>query len=82
MLADERAIYLIPLVTALCYYRRENQGNLVAGEGQKNRPRIATTESLTARLEPRPCSAGFSDLTLVASGTQLKQRPSHIRNGF
>ena len=82
MLADERAIYLIPLVTALCYYRRENQGNLVAGEGQKNRPRIATTETLTARLQLRAGWPGFPDLMLVASGTQLKQRPSHIRNGL
>ena len=82
MLANQRAIHLIPLVTALCCYRRENQGNLVAGEGQKNRSRIATTERLTARLERRAGCVGFPDLMLVASGTQLKQRPWHIRNGF
>jgi len=54
----------------------------VAGEGQKNRPRIATTETLTARLQLRAGWPGFPDLMLVASGTQLKQRPSHIRNGL
>ena len=41
---------------------------------------MATTERLTLRLEGH--CAGFPDLTLVASGTQLKKRPSHIRNGF
>jgi len=69
-------------VTALCYYRHDNQENLLAGEDQKNRARIATTEGLTARLERRAGWTGFRDLTLRAPDTQLKQRPSHIRNGF
>ena len=33
---------------------------------------MATTESLTARLQRQARCAGFPDLTLVASGTQLK----------
>ena len=69
-------------VTALCYYRHDNQENLLAGEDQKNRARIATTEGLTARLERPACGTGLRDLTLRAPDTQLKQRPSHIRDGF
>src|SRR2546430_9572993 len=69
-------------VAALCYYRHDNQENLLAGEDQKNRARIATTEGLTARLERPACWTGLRDLTLRAPDTRLKQRPSHIRNGF
>src|SRR2546429_6116903 len=66
-------------VTALCYYRHDNQENLLAGEDQKNRARIATTEGLTARLERRGLWSGEREFALGGPANEAQHVPAAVR---